>query len=205
MYKGEWFNTISHFIGAVAGLVGLILLVIVAVKSGDPWKIISFSVYGATLLFLYAASTLYHSTRGKVKQVFQIMDYHGIYLLIAGTYTPFALVTLRGVWGWTIFAIIWCLAILGILIDTFQRHGHRFVQLAIYVIMGWLIIVALKPLMQGLTLGGFLLLLTGGIFYTVGVIFFVLDHRVSYFHGIWHIFVLLGSLMHYLTVMFYVL
>lgn len=205
MYKGEWFNTISHFIGAVAGLIGLMLLVVASVKSGDPWKIISFSVYGATLLFLYAASTLYHSTRGKVKQFFQVMDYHGIYLLIAGTYTPFALVTLRGTWGWTIFAIIWCLAISGILIDTFKRNGHRWVQLSIYVVMGWLIIVALKPLLQGLTLGGFLLLLAGGLFYTVGVIFFVLDHRVSYFHGIWHIFVLMGSLMHYLTVMFYVL
>lgn len=204
MYKGEWFNSISHLVGAVAGLGGLIALVFVAVKSGDPWKIISFSVYGSTLLFLYAASTLYHSTKGKTKEFFQMLDYHGIYLLIAGTYTPFALVTLKGAWGWTIFGITWCLAVLGIFIDTFQRNGRRIVPLIIYVIMGWLIVVALKPLLRELSQGGFLMLLIGGLFYTVGIVFYVLDHRVSYFHGIWHLFVLCGSVLHYLTVMYFV-
>lgn len=205
MYKGEWFNSISHLVGAVAGLVGLVALVVAAVQSGDLWKIISFSIYGSTLLFLYSASTLYHSTKGKTKELFQMLDYHGIYLLIAGTYTPFALVTLRGAWGWTIFGIIWCLAVLGILIDTFQRHGRRIVPLIIYVIMGWLIVVALKPLLRELSQGGFLMLLLGGIFYTVGIVFYVLDHKVSYFHGIWHLFVLCGSILHYLTIMFFVL
>lgn len=204
MYQGEWFNSISHLFGAIAGFLGLIVLVVVSVQSGDPWKIASFSVYGVTLLFLYAASTLYHSTKGKAKALFQLLDHHGIYLLIAGTYTPFALVTLRDTWGWTIFAIIWTLAVTGILIDTFQRHGRRILPLIIYMVMGWLIIVVLKPLLRELSTGGFVLLLLGGLLYTVGVIFYVLDHKVSYFHGIWHLFVLGGSFMHYFTVLYFV-
>ena len=205
MYKGEWFNSISHSVGAVAGLLGLIILVVVSIQSGDPWKITSFTVYGCTLFFLYAASTLYHSTKGKLKNLFQILDYHGIYLLIAGTYTPFALVTLRGTWGWVIFAIIWCLAIFGIVLDTVQRGGKRIVPLIIYIVMGWLIVVALEPLLEELSFGGFVLLLLGGIFYTVGIVFYVLDHKVSYFHGIWHLFVLCGSVMHYFTVLYFVI
>jgi hemolysin III len=204
MYKGERFNSITHLLGALAGLAGLIALVVVAARGGDPWKIFSFSIYGFTLLFLYSASTLYHSTKGKTKEFFKILDYHGIYLLIAGTYTPFALVTLRGNWGWPIFTIIWCFAILGILLDTFKRNGTRMLPLIIYLVMGWLIIVALKPLLRELSYGGFMMLLTGGILYTVGIVFYVFDHRVSYFHGIWHLFVLGGSVMHYFTVMYFV-
>lgn len=205
MYRGEWFNSISHLAGAIAGLFGLIVLVMVAVQSGDPWKIVSFSIYGFTLLFLFAASTLYHSTRGKAKDFFQMLDHHGIYLMIAGTYTPFTLVTLRETWGWTIFSIIWALAAIGILIDTFQRHGRRILPLIIYMVMGWLIVIALKPLLRELSLGGFVMLLLGGLLYTVGVVFYVLDHRVSYFHGIWHLFVLGGSILHYFTVLYFVL
>lgn len=204
MYRGEWFNSISHLFGAIAGFLGLVVLVVVSVQSGDPWKIVSFSIYGVTLLFLYAASTLYHSTKGRAKALFQLLDHHGIYLLIAGTYTPFALVTLRDSWGWTIFSIIWGLAVTGILIDTFQRHGRRILPLIIYMVMGWLIIIVLKPLLRELSTGGFVLLLLGGLLYTVGVIFYVLDHKVSYFHGIWHLFVLGGSFMHYFTVLYFV-
>lgn len=207
MYKGERFNSISHLIGAVVGLVGLVFLVILAVRDGDPWKIVSFSIYGATLLFLYSASTLYHSLRGRAKRIFLVLDYHGIYLLIAGTYTPFTLVTLRGAWGWSIFVIIWLLAVLGIVLDSLPRirKGRRLLPLTIHLVMGWLIIVALVPLIQLLTLPGSLLLLLGGLFYTFGVYFYIHDKRVVHFHGIWHLFVLAGSVTHYFTVLYFVL
>jgi hemolysin III len=200
VYEGERFNSISHLAGAIAGLAGLVTLIIVAAFSGDPWKMVSFSIYGVTLLFLYVASTLYHSTKGKTKAVFKILDYHGIYLLIAGTYTPFALVTLRDSWGWLIFGIIWTLAIAGIILDSVRRGGHRIVPLIIYLVMGWLIVVALKPLLLELSLNGVLMLFVGGLCYTVGVVFFIFDHKVSYFHGVWHLFVLCGSGLHYFTV-----
>ena len=207
MYKGERFNSISHLVGALVGLVGLVILVVLAVRDGDPWKIFSFSVYGSTLLFLYLASTLYHSLRGKAKLFFMVLDYHGIYLLIAGTYTPFTLVTLRGAWGWTIFAIVWTLAVIGIILDSIPRirKGHRRLPLTIHLVMGWIILVALVPLLKLLTLPGFLLLLLGGLFYTFGVYFYIHDKRVPHYHGIWHLFVLAGSVLHYFTVLYYVL
>ncbi len=202
--KGERFNSVSHLIGAVAGLIGLVILVVLAVRQGDPWKIVSFSIYGTTLLFLYVVSTLYHSLRGKAKNVFRILDYHAIYLLIAGTYTPFTLVTLRGAWGWSIFGIIWGLAVFGIVLDSLPQKGQRVLPVVIYLIMGWLILIALNPLLRALTLAGFAWLLLGGLFYTVGVIFYALDERVRHFHGIWHLFVLAGSITHYFTVFYYV-
>ena len=207
MYPGERFNSISHLIGAIAGLFGLVILVSKAALEGDPWKIVSFSIYGATLLFLYLASTLYHSLRGRAKQIFLILDYHGIYLLIAGTYTPFTLVTLRGVWGWTIFGIVWGLAVVGIILDSIPkiRKGHRMLPLAIHLVMGWFILIALKPLLISLSLPGIFLLFIGGVFYTVGVIFYIFDERVRHFHGIWHLFVLAGSITHYFTVLYFVL
>lgn len=205
VYRGERLNSISHLVGAIAGLAGLVVLVAFAARQGDPWKIVSFSVYGVTLLFMFVVSTLYHSLPGKAKSVFLLMDYHAIYLLIAGTYTPFTLVTLRGPLGWTIFGIIWALALFGIVLDSVNRSGRRIIPLFIYLIMGWLIVIALKPLLQELTLPGFLFLLMGGLLYTFGVIFFVLDHRVKYFHGVWHIFVLAASVTHYFTVFYYVL
>jgi len=204
VYKGERFNSISHLIGAAAALAGLVILVVLAAYQGDPWKIISFSIYGATLLFLYVISTLYHSWRGKAKKVFRKLDHHAIYLLIAGTYTPFTLVTLRGVWGWSIFGVIWGLAVLGIVLDSLPQKGQRILPVIIYLIMGWLILIALNPLLRALPLAGFAWLLLGGVFYTVGVVFYVLDERVRHFHGIWHLFVLAGSIAHYFTVLFYV-
>ena len=204
MYKGERFNSISHLIGAVAALVGLVILVVIAASQGDLWKILSFSIYGTTLLLLYVISTLYHSLQGKAKEIFRQLDYHAIYLLIAGTYTPFTLVTLRGVWGWSIFSIIWVLAILGIVLELLPQKGKRVLPIIIYIIMGWLILIALNPLLQALPLAGFAWLLLGGIFYTIGIIFYVFDQRVPHFHGIWHLFVLAGSIAHYLTVLFYV-
>lgn len=204
MYKGERFNSISHLVGAVAALAGLVIIVVVAARQGDPWKIVSFSVYGTTLFLLYTISTLYHSLRGKAKLVFRKLDHFSIYLLIAGTYTPFTLVTLRGGWGWTIFGVIWGLAIFGIALESLPQKGNRILPVIIYVLMGWLVLLALKPLLQVLPLHGFIWLLLGGIFYTGGLVFYVFDERVRYFHGVWHLFVLAGSISHYVTILFYV-
>jgi hemolysin III len=204
MYKGEWFNSISHLIGAALALIGLVLLVVSTAHQGDPWKIVSLSIYGTALLALYTFSTLYHSLKGKTKNVFHKLDHLAIYLLIAGTYTPFSLITLRGSWGWSIFGAVWSLAVAGIILDALPRKGQRILPVIIYIFMGWLIIIALRPLLRNLEMTGFILLLSGGVFYTVGVIFYVLDKKVRYFHGIWHLFVLAGSIIHYFTVLLYV-
>ena len=204
MYKGEWFNSISHLIGAVAALVGLVIVVVVAAQQGDPWKIVSFSVYGFTLFALYTISTLYHSLQGRAKRIFRKLDHMSIYFLIAGTYTPFTLVTLRGVWGWTIFGIVWGLALFGLVLEALPQRGNRALSMVVYVLMGWLVLVALKPLLAALPTAGFLGLLVGGICYTGGLAFFFFDEKVRHFHGIWHLFVLAGSICHYLTILFYV-
>jgi hemolysin III len=205
MYKGERFNSISHLIGAALALIGLVLLVVLAARQGDPWKVVSFSIYGTALLLLYTFSTLYHSLKGKSKKVFRKLDHLAIYLLIAGTYTPFTLITLRGSWGWSIFGAVWCLAIVGIILDSLPGKRQRVLPVIIYISMGWLIVIALRPLLQNLTLPGFVLLLSGGIFYTCGVVFYAFGTKIPYFHGIWHLFVLAGSFSHYFTVLFYVL
>lgn len=205
MYKGEFFNSISHIVGAAAALAGLTTLVALSTRQEDPWKIVSFSIYGATLFMAYFFSALYHSLRGKAKTIFRRLDHFSIYLLIAGTYTPFVLVTLRGAWGWSLFGSIWGMAIAGILIDIFLKKNRRIVPGIIYLIMGWMCLVAIKPLTEALPQGGFAWLLAGGIFYTTGIIFFAFDKKVQHFHGIWHIFVLLGSFSHYFSVLFYVL
>ncbi len=204
MYPGERFNSISHLIGAVAALVGLVIVVAAASWQGDPWKIVSFSVYGVTLFLLYTISTLYHSLRGKAKQIFRKLDHLSIYLLIAGTYTPFTLVTLRGVWGWTLFGIIWGLAVFGIVLEFLPRKGNRVWSVVVYVLMGWLVLVALGPLLRALPTQGFFWLLMGGICYTGGLVFYCLDQKIRHFHGIWHLFVLAGSASHYFTILFYV-
>lgn len=203
MYRGERFNSISHLIGAVVALAVLVILVVEVSLKGDPWKIVSFSIYGASLFFLYTMSTLYHSLRGKLKPIFRKLDHYSIYFLIAGTYTPFTLVTLRGGWGWSIFGMIWGLALLGILSEFLPQGENRFFSVFIYVCMGWLIVIALKPLLAALPLAGFYWLLLGGCFYTGGLVFYFFDER-AYFHGIWHIFVLAGSICHCLTLFLYV-
>ncbi len=204
MYEGERFNGISHLVGAMGAAVGLVALVMVAVQQGDPWKIVSFSIYGTTLLMLYTFSTLYHSLRGRAKKIFRMLDHHSIYLLIAGTYTPFTLVTIRGDWGWWLFGVIWGLAAIGIVLDSLPKKGSRILPIVIYLVMGWLCVIALKPLLQVLPMNGFYWLLAGGIFYTVGVVFYALDAKVRHFHGVWHLFVLAGSISHYITIFFYV-
>ena len=205
MYKGEFFNSISHIIGATVALAGLVILVVMAAQQGDPWKIISFSIYGSTLFLLYTFSALYHSLPGKGKAFFRKLDHFAIYLLIAGTYTPFTLVTLHGAWGWTIFGTVWGLAVLGILLEFFPTKGNRVLPLIIYLVMGWMILAALRPLLKTLPMSGFVWLLTGGILYTLGTGFYAFDKKVRHFHGIWHLFVLAGSICHYFTVLIYVL
>lgn len=205
LYKGERFNSITHMVGAAAALVGLIILVVSAAQTGDPWKIVSVSIYGVTLLLLYVSSTLYHSQRGKAKMVFRRLDHYAIYLLIAGSYTPFTMITLGSGWGWPIFGVIWGLAAVGIVLESLRPDGPRYQPLIIYLLMGWLVLMALGPLLQALPPEGFMLLLLGGLFYTVGVVFYALDKKVKHFHAIWHLFVLAGSVSHYFTVLWYVI
>ena len=203
MYAGERFNSISHLIGAVLALTGVAVLVTVAGIQGGALHIVSFSVYGATLFLLYLVSTLYHSLRGRAKQVFKVLDHVAIYLLIAGTYTPFSLLVLKGQTGWWMFGAIWTLAGIGILIDSIPYRGRRILPMIIYLTMGWLIVLALEPLVASLPPAGLWGLVAGGLFYTFGVIFYALDSRVSWSHGVWHLFVLAGSVSHYLTILIF--
>lgn len=203
MYVGERFNSISHLIGAAAALAGTIILIVLAARDGDPWKLVSFSVYGTTLVALYTFSTLYHSLRGEAKRIFRRLDHQTIYLLIAGTYTPFTLVTLRGEWGWTLFGIVWALAVTGIIIDSWPSRGRRILPVIVYLVMGWLVVTATGPLLKALPPAGITGLVMGGLFYTGGVVFYALD-KVRHFHGVWHLFVLAGSASHYFTILLYV-
>jgi len=205
VYHGERFNSISHLVGATAAVAGTALLVTLAARQGDPWKIVAFALYGTTLILLYGASTLYHALRGRARRIFRRLDHLAIYLLIAGTYTPFTLVTLRGPWGWSIFGAVWGLALAGILVEQFGRSDRRILPVAIYLLMGWLCLVALNPLLAQLSTAGFLWLLAGGLWYSLGILFYALDHRVPHFHAIWHLFVLAGNTTHYFTILLYVL
>ena len=203
MYKGEWFNSISHLIGAVLALAGGAVLITFAAMDGDPRRIVSFSIYGFTLFLLYLVSTFYHSMSGPAKRIFRVLDHQSIYLLIAGTYTPFMLVGLKGALGWWMFGSIWGLAVFGIVLDALPRKGQRVVPIIIYLVMGWFCLIALEPMIDALPAGGFRWLLIGGIFYTTGVVFYVLDHRYPWCHGVWHLFVLAGSASHYFSILFY--
>jgi len=205
MYYGEKFNAWTHLLGALLAVAGGVYLLVLASLLGDPWKITSIAIYGAALVILYTNSTLYHSVKGRAKEVLQKLDHLSIYLLIAGSYTPFCLVTLRGPWGWTLFAIVWGLALLGMLQEIKPRSPARVMSIVIYALMGWIVLIAVKPLIAALGTAGFTLLAAGGTLYTVGIIFFVYDERFQHWHGIWHLFVMAGSLLHYLAILFYVL
>ncbi|MBC3452791.1 hemolysin III family protein [Pseudomonas mosselii] len=204
MYYGERFNAWTHLVGAVLACIGAVWLIVVAGLQGDPWKIVSFSIYGFTLLLLYSISTLYHSTRGRAKRIMRKLDHLSIYLLIAGSYTPFCLVSLRGPWGWSLFGVVWGLALVGMLQEIKPRSEARILSIIIYALMGWIVLVAVKPLLHSLGGAGFVWLAAGGVFYTVGIIFFAFDSRFRHWHGIWHLFVIAGSLMHFVAVFFYV-
>jgi hemolysin III len=204
MYHGERFNSITHLVGAALALTGATLLVTRAALDGDPWKIVSFSVFGVMLVLLYTVSTLYHSiSQARVKAVLRRLDHCAIFMLIAGTYTPFTLVTLRGPLGWALFAAIWLLAAAGIWMAWRQRSG-RDPSAWPYVVMGWIGATVLVPLTQSLGIGGLLWLLAGGALYSAGVLFYVNDRRWRHAHGIWHLFVLAGSSAHVVTVLTYV-
>jgi hemolysin III len=204
MYYGERFNSISHLVGAALAAVGAVLLIVLAARTGDPWKIASFSIYSTMLLAMYIASTLYHSLRGRAKRIWCKFDHCSIYLLIAGSYTPFALVSLRGAWGWSLLGAVWSLGLVGIVQEIWLAKGKRIGSLLIYMTMGWLALAVAGPLIQALTWPGFLWLAAGGMFYTVGIIFYAADKKLRYGHGVWHLFVLIGSACHFITVLFYV-
>ncbi|MFT0213843.1 hemolysin III family protein [Pseudomonas sp. F1_0610] len=205
MYHGERFNAISHCIGAVLAVIGCTLLVVFSSLQGVVKEIVSASVYGGSLVALYTTSTLYHSFTGRLKQIFQKLDHCAIYLLIAGSYTPFTLITLEGAWGWTLFGINWSLALIGIIQEFILGKRTRIVSLVIYLVMGWLIVIAIKPLIAAISGAGLFWLVAGGVTYSLGVIFFVLDEKIKHGHGIWHLFVLAGSIMQFVSIFFYVL
>ncbi len=198
-------NSVTHGLGLALSVAGFAVLVFLAGSKGSAWHVVSCVVYGITLVILYAASTLYHSVRSpRLKRVLKIVDHSSIYLLIAGTYTPFTLVNLRGGWGWTLFGLVWGLSLLGILFKIFFVEHFKIASAAMYVVMGWLVVVALKPLLHVVPSAGILWLFAGGVFYTVGILFFAC-RRLPYAHTIWHVFVLAGSVCHYFAVLFYVL
>lgn len=201
----ELASSITHGIGLALSVAGLAVLVALAVLRGSALHIVSCSVYGATLVLLYTASTLYHSVQPvRLKQIFRIADHVGVYLLIAGTYTPFTLVSLRGAWGWTLFGLVWGLSLAGILFKVWFVNHFSILSTAVYVGMGWLVVIAAKPLLAQVPGRGVLWLLAGGALYTLGLVFYAW-HRLPYNHAIWHVFVLVGSICHYLAVLFYVL
>jgi hemolysin III len=204
MYYGERLNGYTHLAGTVLALGGASVLVSIAVAKGDPMRLASFSIYGATLFVLYLASTFYHSTRGRLKAVFRKVDHSAIYLLIAGSYTPFALVSLSGTWGWTFFVASWSLAFMGILQELWLAKGARLTSLLIYVIMGWMGLLVMEPLAHALTWNGFTWLLAAGAVYTFGIVFYLFDERFPHWHGIWHMCVLAGSALHFATALKFV-
>jgi hemolysin III len=204
VYRGERFNSITHLVGASLAVVGLVLLVVQASRAGDARKLVSFSIYGATLVALYTFSTLYHSLKGTPKRIFRQLDHTAIYLLIAGTYTPVTLVVLRGQLGWWLLCAVWALAIVGAAQEFRHVKGERVLSVVIYVAMGWLGILAFRPLVAGLGPAGLAWLVGGGVCYTGGIAFYAFDKRLPVFHGIWHLFVLAGSIAHYVVVLAFI-
>ena len=193
-----------HGLGIALSIAGLIALVVTARRTGDGWDVAASAVFGVTLILLYLASTLYHGVpHPGAKRILRVLDHSAIYLLIAGTYTPFTLVSLRGPWGWTLFGLIWGLALLGIAVKVAAVGRYRGLSLALYIGMGWLVVVAFRPLGLAVPHGGLVLLLLGGIAYTSGVVFYVW-RRLPYHHAVWHAFVLAGSVLHFFAILLYV-
>ncbi len=198
-------HAITHGVGLLLSIAGLVILVVFASLRGDAWHIVSVSIYGATLVLLYTASTFYHAlTPPGAKSVFRILDHAAIYLLIAGTYTPFALVNLRGAWGWTLFGLVWSLAALGVVLEATAKQRFKILSLVLYLGLGWLGAIAVKPLLHSVESRGIVLLVAGGLAYTGGVAFYGW-RGLRYHHAIWHVFVLAGSLFHFFAVLFYVI
>ena len=200
MYQGERFNGYTHAAGSVLAVAAAGTLIAHAATKNDPSRMLSFCIYGASLVLCYLVSTIYHSTRGRTKEFFRKLDYIAIYLLIAGSYTPFALVSLDQVWGRPLLYAVWALAIVGILQEIFIARGARLTSLFIYFFMGWIGIVAFEPLAASLTFDGLKWLLASGFIYTFGVVFYLFDEKYPHWHGIWHLFVMGGSAAHFLAV-----
>jgi len=197
----EIFNSITHGIGTLLSIAALVLLVIFAAVKGTAWHVVSFSIFGSTLVLLYLSSTLYHSfTKEKIKNLFVRFDHAAIFLLIAGTYTPFVLTTIRGALGWTLFGIIWALAIAGVVIRSIYLTRFKNLMVGIYLAMGWMFLMAVVPMVRNLPTSSIIFLFAGGGCYSVGVIFYAW-RNLKYGHGIWHLFVLAGSIMHFFSVL----
>lgn len=198
-------HTITHGLGILLSIAGLAVLVGFSSINGDVWQIVSSSIFGATLVILYGASTLYHGIHHpRARAILQKIDHAAIYLLIAGTYTPFLLVSLRGSWGWSLFGVIWSLALIGAVLEFIDWKPFRRISLALYLGMGWIVVIAFKPMVEHVETGGLVLLLLGGLSYTLGVVFYVWE-KLDYNHAIWHIFVMGGSILHFFSILFYVI
>ena len=196
-------NAITHGVGAALAIAGAVYLIVVSAR-GSAWVVVSCSIFAGTLMLVYLCSTLYHSlVRTRARHVFHVLDHAAIYLLIAGTYTPFTLVSLRGPVGWTLFAVVWTLAIAGVIFKSFAVGQFAVASAVVYLFQGWIVVFAARPLMHAISPDGLLLLGAGGLAYTLGVVFFALD-RIPYFHAAWHVFVLAGSIAHYFAILFYV-
>jgi hemolysin III len=203
--RGEEFaNSLSHGLGLVAAIVATPFLIRQAVRQGDTRFIVGASIFAATMVLLYLASTLYHALpAGRAKRVFRMIEHSAIFLLIAGTYTPFTLGVLRGAWGWTLLGLVWGLAVAGVLLKALNRMAHPILSTGLYLLMGWLIVIAIQPLSARVPTSGLLWLVAGGLAYTLGVIFFALDSRLRYGHFIWHLFVMTGTTCHYFAVLWH--
>ena len=203
--REERLNSLSHGLGALMSVVGTLLLVSAAAKMGDIWKIVSFSIFGASLIMLYSASTFYHASRSpRGREIWKMLDHCAIFLLIAGTYTPFVLVNLRGPTGWTLFGVVWGLALAGIILKLVFGHRYKILRVLVYLAMGWLILFAAGELNTHVGPLGVKLTVAGGIVYTVGVVFYLAD-KMPYNHAIWHLFTVGGSLCHFLAIYYAVL
>ena len=201
----EIFNSVSHGVGTLLAIGGMVVLIVFSAIYADAWAVVSTSIYGATLIILYTMSTLYHSLTNKTaKRFFRIMDHNSIFLLISGTYTPFTLVALRGGLGWTLFGIVWGATIIGIVLNSIDLEKYKKISLVCYIAMGWVIIMAIKPLIAVLPQISLVFLLLGGICYTGGVVFYAIK-KIRYFHSIWHLFVLAGSVLHYFSILFMII
>ena len=196
----EIFNSVTHGVGSLLSIAGTVVLIVFSAINSDAFAVVSSAVYGASLIILYTMSTLYHSiTNEKAKKFFRIMDHNTIFFLIAGTYTPYTLAVLRSPLGWVLFGVVWGAAAIGIVLNSIDLEKLSKISVVCYIAMGWVIIIAVKPLMSSMPFISFALLVAGGIFYTIGVIFYAIK-KVKYFHSVWHIFTVIGSALHYFSV-----
>ncbi|MDD4100864.1 MAG: hemolysin III family protein [Candidatus Cloacimonetes bacterium] len=199
--KEEVANAITHGIGVGLAIAALVILVVFAARISDTWKVVSFSIYGATMIILFLSSTLYHSfPQPYLKRFFRIMDHSSIFLLIAGTYTPVTIGSMRGGWGWTLFGVIWGLTIVGIILKIFAMSKLKWLSIVVYLMMGWIILIAIKPLVAVVTTKFLIWILAGGLAYSLGIIFYV-ARKLPFHHAVWHLFVLAGSICHFFAML----